>query len=109
STYDRRDRSGKARCKAALQHEMGLEVRPDAPLLGVISRLAVQKGIDLVVEVVSELLTTSDVQLVVLGSGDPQLEGALLRMREQAPRRVALRLGFDDGLAHRIEAGADMF
>jgi starch synthase len=110
ATYDRRDRSGKARCKAALQGEMGLDVRADAPLLGVVSRLdPTQKGIDLVVEVASELLTTSDVQLVVLGSGDPALEGALLRMREQAPRRVALRLGFDDGLAHRIEAGADMF
>jgi starch synthase len=109
ATYDRRDRSGKVRCKAALQREMGLEVRGDAPLLGVISRLATQKGIDLVVEVAAELLTTSDVQVVVLGSGDPVLEGALLRLREQAPRRIALRLGFDDALAHRIEAGADMF
>jgi starch synthase len=109
STYDRRDRSGKARCKAALQREMGLDVRAEAPLLGVISRLALQKGIDLVVEVASELLATGDIQLVVLGSGDPQLEGALLRVREQSPRRVALHLGFEDGLAHRIEAGADMF
>jgi starch synthase len=109
ATYDRRDRSGKARCKAALQQEMQLDVRSDVPLLGVISRLAAQKGIDLVVEVAAELLATSEAQLVVLGSGDPQLEGALLRVREQAPRRVALRLGFDDTLAHRIEAGADMF
>jgi starch synthase len=109
ATYDRRNRTGKVRCKAALQEEMGLDVRGDAPLLGVISRLATQKGIDLVVEVATELMATSDVQLVVLGSGDPPLEGALLRLREHAPRRVALRLGFDDGLAHRIEAGADMF
>ncbi len=107
--YDRRDRSGKARCKAALQEAMGLDVRADVSLLGVISRLAVQKGIDLVVEVAAELLKTSDVQFAILGSGDPQLEGALLRLRDQAPRRVALHLGFDDALAHRIEAGADVF
>ena len=107
--YDAADLAGKARCKAALQAELGLDVAEAAPLCAVISRLAEQKGIDLVAEVAEELLATSDVQLVVLGSGDPRLEGALTGLAERTPRRVAVRLGFDDPLAHRIEAGADVF
>jgi starch synthase len=107
--YDRNALGGKARCKAALQAELGLDVRPDPPVLGVISRLAEQKGIDLVVDVADELLATSDAQLVVLGSGDPRLESALQALHDRLPGRVAVRLGFDDPLAHRIEAGADLF
>jgi starch synthase len=107
--YDRNDLTGKARCKAALQRELGLDARKGAPLLAVISRLAEQKGIDLVVDVARDLLDTSDAQLAILGSGNRQLEAALLRLRDHAPRRMAVRLGFDDALAHRIEAGADVF
>jgi starch synthase len=107
--YDRNDLTGKARCKSALQRELGLDVRKGAPLFAVISRLAEQKGIDLVVDVARDLLDTSDAQLAVLGSGDPRLETALLGLRDRAPRRMAVRLGFDDALAHRIEAGADVF
>jgi starch synthase len=109
ASYDRHDRAPKARCKAALQTELALAVDDGPPLLGVISRLAAQKGIDLLVDVAAELLDTTDAQLVVLGSGDPGLEAALVQLRERHPRRVAVRLGFDDGLAHRIEAGADVF
>jgi starch synthase len=107
--YGAADLGGKARCKAALQAELGLDVTDAAPLCAVISRLAEQKGIDLVAEVAGELLATSDAQLVVLGSGDPKLEGALTQLARRNPRRVAVRLGFDDALAHRIEAGADLF
>jgi len=107
--YDRDGLTGKAKCKAALQDELGLDVRAAAPLLAVISRLAEQKGIDLVVDVARELLDTSDAQLAILGSGDPRLEAALSAIRERFPKRMAVRLGFDDPLAHRIEAGADVF
>jgi starch synthase len=109
AAYDAADLTGKARCKAALQAECGLDVSEYAPLAAVISRLAEQKGIDLVADVADELLATSAMQLVVLGSGDPSLERALVGLAERHPRRVAVRLGFDDPLAHRIEAGADLF
>lgn len=107
--YDRRDRAGKARCKTALQAEVDLERRADAPLLAIVSRLASQKGIDLFLDVASSLLPATDAQVVVLGSGDPALERALGELRDRHPGRVALRIGFDDALAHRIEAGADVF
>jgi starch synthase len=107
--YARGAIGGKARCKAALQAETGLAADAAAPLLGVVSRLVAQKGIDLVVDVADALLATTDAQLVVLGSGDPALEAALRALHRRAPTRVALTLGFDDGLAHRIEAGADAF
>jgi len=107
--YDRNDMTGKARCKAALQADLGLAGDGGAPLFGVISRLAAQKGIDLLVDVAGELLATTDAQLVVLGSGDAALERALTALAARSPSRVAVRLGFDDGLAHRIEAGADLF
>ena len=109
AAYDAADLTGKARCKAELQAELGLDVSDDAPAVAVISRLAEQKGIDLVADVADELLATSDAQLVVLGSGDPSLERALIGLAERSPRRVAVRLGFDEPLAHRIEAGADVF
>jgi starch synthase len=107
--YDRTSLAGKAPCKAALQAQTGLAPDAGAPLLGVISRLAAQKGIDLLVDVAGEVLRTTDAQLVVLGSGDPRLEAALRALHERVPARVALTLGFDDALAHRIEAGADAF
>ncbi len=107
--YDRHEHAGKARCKAALQEQVGLDVDARVPLLGVVSRLAAQKGIDLVADVAAELVASTDVQLVILGSGDPALEAALRRLHDAWPSRVALHLGFDDVLAHRIEAGADAF
>lgn len=99
--------SGKARCKKALQRELGL--RPlKCPLLGVIARLTSQKGIDLVIDVLPELMEL-DVQVVILGTGDPQYEQQVLALAQRYPEKIAVRNAFDEGLAHRIEAGADMF
>jgi starch synthase len=106
--YSPRALAGKARCKAALQRELGLPARADVPLVGVVSRLAEQKGVDLLVAAVPELLAR-DAQLVVLGSGQRALEEALTRAAAERTGRMAVRLGFDEGLAHRIEAGADLF
>jgi starch synthase len=106
--YSARAPAGKARCKAALQRELGLAVRPDVPLAAVVSRLSDQKGIDLLVAIVPELLSR-DVQLAVLGSGNPAYEAALAAAARAFPGRMAVRLGFDEALAHRIEAGADVF
>ncbi|HEY6004464.1 MAG TPA: glycogen synthase GlgA [Anaeromyxobacter sp.] len=106
--YSSRDLSGKAVCKAALQRELGLPARADVPLLGMISRLADQKGLDLVVAALPDLLAR-DVQLAVLGSGSHAYEDAFRRAAAGRPDRLAARIGFDEPLAHRIEAGADAF
>lgn len=97
---------GKKQCKVQLQHEVGLE-RSDDFLIGVIARLTVQKGLDLVVEIVPELMEL-DLQLVVLGTGDPSYVAHFRRLSEKYSKRVAFRDSFDEGLAHRIEAGADL-
>ena len=102
------DLSGKVAGKAALQRELGLAVRPDVPLLAIVSRLADQKGIDLVMASLPELIAR-DVQLAVLGSGRTDWENALREASAAHPGQVGVRIGFDEGLAHRIEAGADVF
>jgi starch synthase len=102
---------GKPRCKAALQEEFQLVVQPDAPLLAVIARLVEQKGIDLILPAAQALLREpgDDVQLVVLGHGDPRYHQLLQELQARYPGRVGLALRFDEKLAHRIEAGADLF
>ncbi|HKL78081.1 MAG TPA: glycogen synthase GlgA [Gammaproteobacteria bacterium] len=106
--YAPADLGGKAEVKAALQRELGLAENPETPLLGFISRLADQKGVDLLLGAMNELLA-ADVQLAVLGSGETAYEDALGRLAAHYPDRVAAWIGFDEGLAHRIEAGADLF
>ncbi len=105
--YSADDLSGKKACKAALKREMKLPPR-DVPLVGLVSRLAFQKGIDLIVDMLPKLLAL-DVQMVVLGSGEPSYHALLTGLSERYPDKLAVRLAFDDGLAHRIEAGADLF
>ncbi|MBI4000203.1 MAG: glycogen synthase GlgA [Nitrospira defluvii] len=105
--YSLSDMSGKARCKKALQQELGLH-QQNVPLLGVIARLTSQKGIDLVIEIIPELMELN-VQLAILGTGDVHYEQQVRELAAGYPGRVALRNVFDEGLAHRIEAGADMF
>ncbi len=105
--YKASDLSGKARCKQALQRELGLRSLK-GPLLAVIARLTSQKGIDLVIDIVPELMALN-VQVVILGTGDPVYERQVRELGERYAGRVAVRNVFDEGLAHRIEAGADMF
>lgn len=107
--YTRDDLAGKARCKAALQARLRLRLEPDVPVFGVVSRLAAQKGIDLLVEVLPQVLDRMRVQVVVLGSGDPGLEHALRSAAQQFAGRVGVHLGFDAGLARLIQAGSDFF
>ncbi|MFO0582162.1 MAG: glycogen synthase GlgA [Anaeromyxobacter sp.] len=106
--FSAEDLSGKAVNKAALQRELGLAARPDVPLLAIVSRLADQKGIDLVMAALPELMA-HDAQLAVLGSGRKDWEEALRQAAATHPGQVGVRIGFDEGLAHRIEAGADAF
>jgi starch synthase len=107
--YSQDDLSGKRACKAALQREVGLPQKPETPLAGTISRFAYQKGFDLLVDALTELLPAEDLQYVVLGSGDPAVEGALAELQKKFPQKLAVRVAYDDALAHRIEAGTDLY
>jgi starch synthase len=106
--YSATDLAGKARDKAALQARCGLAVQTQAPLFGVVSRLTPQKGIDLVLGALDAVLADGG-QLVVLGQGDPGLQQALAEAAQRHPQQVSVTLGFDESLAHLIEAGADCF
>ena len=108
--YSAKNLSGKRECKRALIAEMGLDERAmDRPLLGIVSRFADQKGFDLVRQMAWPLFWNDDVYMVVLGSGDSGYEKMFHYLERGFPGRVGLRIGFDEGLAHRIEAGSDMF
>lgn len=106
--YDSQDLSGKDACKRALQEELGLTVREDVPLLGVVSRLGPQKGTDVIAAAVPQLLALG-AQLVVLGSGDARTQDLLRRYSAQSRGGFRARVGFDERLAHRIEAASDVF
>lgn len=106
ANYSRTDLSGKAVCKKALQRELGLPNR-DVPLIGVIGRLTSQKGFDLLAEIIPELMAVG-VQVAILGTGDRILEDRFQSAKERYPQQIGVSLKFDEGRAHRIEAGADM-
>lgn len=100
---------GKTACKAALQEEMGLAAEPELPLLAHIGRLVEQKGVDLILGAIAALPENAEYQLAILGSGERHLERALLDAAQRHPGRIAIRIGYDEALAHRIEGGADLF
>lgn len=103
------DVSGKKIDKEELQKEMGLPVKPGVPVVGMVTRLVSHKGLDLVKGILDELLATSEMQLVVLGSGDYEYESYFRWIAEKYPDKVGLRIGFVPELARKIYAGADMF
>jgi starch synthase len=107
--YSAEDLSGKLECKRALLAEFGMENRLERPLVGIVSRLAHQKGFDLVGSVLDEMLGWRDVTLIVLGSGEASLENLFWHYAGKYRDRMLFWQGYNNGLAHRIEAGADMF
>lgn len=108
-TYDADSwRDGKAACKQAMQQELGLPVE-SVPVVGLIGRLAEQKGWRLIIDVMRTLLPRSDVQWAILGTGEPEFHAALGELSHAYPQKVAAKLMFSDALAHRIEAGSDLF
>lgn len=109
ANYSAKDSSGKKLDKEDLQQCMGLPVRSDVPIVGMVSRLVSHKGLDLVKEVFDELLSTSEMQLVVLGSGDYEYENFFRGLAARYPDKVGLRIGFVPELARKIYAGSDMF
>jgi starch synthase len=106
--YDVRDTAGKFVCKAALQREMALPVRDDLPVFGIIGRLASQKGFDVLAHALGRILSW-ELQMVLLGSGDRDAERFFGETSRRRGDRFRAYIGFDEGLAHRIEAGSDFF
>jgi starch synthase len=105
--FSRHDISGKCLCKTELQTALGLEVNPSMPLIGFVSRLAHQKMADIVLETVPEIIAAG-AQFVLVGQGDPLLEAAFQGLQDQYPRKVAVHIGYDEALAHRLQAGIDI-
>jgi starch synthase len=108
ATYGRDDLSGKGICKRELQRETGLPVRDDVPVFGMVSRLVKQKGIDVLAEAIPRILDL-DLQVVMLGAGEPWAHFYFGDLMAAHPDRFAIRVGYDNRLTHRIEAGADFF
>jgi starch synthase len=106
--YSPEDLSGKAACKADLLRSFGLPEYPDLPVVGITSRLVHQKGFDIVVRAWYDLLHRP-LRMVVLGTGEPDVLDGFRALAERAPDRFAVRFAYDSVLAHKIEAGADMF
>lgn len=108
ANYSVKNLKGKLANKKALQERFGLTVDESIPLLGVISRLADQKGFDLLGAIAPHLMTL-DVQLVILGTGEQKYHDLFQNLRDQFPHKIGIYLGFNNDLAHLIEAGSDMF
>ena len=108
SAYSLARLAGKAANKLALQKELGLPQRKDVPLFGTVSRLAEQKGVDIELGALEEMLS-ANIQFVLLGSGSTMFERGYQELAARFPNQVAVRIGYDESLAHRIEAGCDFY
>ena len=106
--YSRQDLAGKRECKRALLEEFSLPVNHDKPILGSVTRLTAQKGIDLIMQVAGAVISTG-AYIISLGSGEQRYEDFWQRLRDHAPNQVGIYRGYSEPLSHRIEAGADMF
>ncbi|HJZ47402.1 MAG TPA: glycogen/starch synthase [Roseiflexaceae bacterium] len=107
--YDVGNLAGKVECKLDLQREAGLPQSRTTPLIGVISRLADQKGFDLIDQIIEPLLRNNDLQIVVLGTGDQRYHERLNNIRARFPKQIAVFLTFNAPIAQKIYAGSDMF
>ena len=106
--YSAQDLAGKPHCKAHLQKELGLDVAPQVPIVAMITRLDSQKGLELVLESWDRVMQ-QDLQLVILGTGNPDFEQRLAKAAGYYPGSASIQLCFDDALARRIYAGSDLF
>jgi starch synthase len=107
--YSPQDLSGKAKCKQDLLSEFGVtNADPKLPVIGIISRFAAQKGFDLIAQV-ADRLAREEMIVVALGTGDKEYEDLFRRLNKQFPQKFAVKVAFDNKIAHKIEAGSDMF
>ncbi len=107
--YDRGHLKGKAECKRVLQEQMGLEQRADVPLIGMVTRMTEQKGFDLVMHVLDDLMKGEDVQFVLLGSGDAKFENFMRGAEGRWKGRLCSYIGYNDAVSHLVYAGSDFF
>lgn len=108
ANYSVKNLDGKAICKEDLQKVFNLPIRPDVPIVGLVSRLVPQKGVDVLAEAIYKILNY-DMQLVILGSGEPWTHFYFGDIANKFPNKVACHIGYNDPLAHKIEAGSDFF
>jgi starch synthase len=107
--FSPQDLSGKQKCKEDLLNAFGIaNANPKLPVIGVVSRFAAQKGFDLIAQIMDRL-AREEMIMVVLGSGDKLYEEMFQRINKQFPNKVAVKVAFDNTIAHKIEAGSDMF
>ena len=112
--YSPQDLSGKLKCKQDLLHDFGIttsahsDVNNKVPVIGIVSRFAAQKGFDLIAQIMDRV-AREEIIMVVLGSGDKLYEEMFQRLNKQFPNKIAAKVAFDNAIAHKIEAGADMF
>jgi starch synthase len=107
--FSARSLKGKSLCKQKLQQKTNLLHKPDVPIFGVISRFCDQKGLDILCTVLPDVLKNMNVQFVILGSGDQHLEWRFQELMHSFSGQIFVKVGFDDALAHLIEAGSDFF
>jgi starch synthase len=109
TNYDRDHIENKLQCKADLLAEFGLRLENmDRPVIGIVSRFAEQKGFDLIAEIAPDL-AGEDVAMTIIGSGDERYETLFLSLAKAHPDRIGVKVAYDNKIAHKIEAGADMF
>ena len=106
--YGAEDLRGKASCKKDLQEIYKLPAKASVPLIGMVSRLASQKGLDILADAIEELMKL-DLKLVVLGTGEQRYHDLLASLAVRFPKKLGVKIGFDNSLAHKIEAGSDIF
>ena len=106
-TYRASDISGKRACKAALQKELGLPANPDVPLIGYVSRITHQKMADVILSTIP-WIAELDAQLAIVGEGDPALETQFAQTQDRYGDRITVTIGYDELLAHRLQAGCDI-
>ena len=107
--YSKESMHGKISCKKTLQKEFHLPVDPNIPIVGSVSRLAYQKGLDVFAASLEEMLQYDNIQFIILGDGDSGLEGFLQYLRDKYPNKLGVYIGYNDKLSHMIEAGSDLF
>ena len=107
ANFDRGHLGGKAKCKAALQEQMGLEVCPDKPIFAMVTRMTEQKGFDLVAYVIDELMSRGNMQFMLLGSGDARFENLMREAEQRYKGSLAAYIGYNETLANLVYAGSD--
>lgn len=106
--YSPEDLSGKLQCKQDLLSQFGISSDMNVPVIGIVSRFAAQKGFDLISQIIDRL-AREEMIVVALGAGDKEYQDLFLRLNKQYPQKIAVKIAYDNTLAHKIEAGADMF